>query len=711
MIKHNLGYQAVWAILLGIAVGLFFGPLCSVLKPIGDAFIFVLQIIVIPYIPSLLMHGLGSLSPDLAKKLFKRGWFILVILWFIVLGACYTVQTIIPAPLPNPATDFTLEDTIKSITPSPIIPGTKFYDIFNNVVPIITFFSLIFGMAVMHLSDKEPLLALLDRVNNTLDRMIKWITIVSPIGIFCHISYVMGTVNFADLAKLQLFLGLVIFTTLYLSIWVLPMLTSCLTSIPYKELMREYRIVAFLPFATAIPTIALPYINNSMRRLAERKNLELGTFKNTSQTMVPIGFGFAQIGNFLPLLFILFLSFFYRHPLVGIDQFLLPVFITLFSIGIPQFTFVALPFLIKTLDLPPEGFSLYAEISAITLNFQVLLSTISMLTFIYLVVLRYYGLLQVNWKRLFTQGSTIAAVLFGVVIIGKSFIHTTDNYHELYYSLNMKEIFPSPPKVTVFRDRTPLPPDTAEPTLARILHRGIIRVGYDVRNIPFCYMNKEGEIVGYDIAYAYQLALDLDVKLELVPICPETMNEDINNGYYDVIMSALIIDEQRILNMEFSNSYIEQANALVVPVKTAHTFQTIEQIGTNPNIKIGASSAYYWVGVHHFPTANIINNPGIDDLTDHKVEAQLWSELPAYIWCLANPAYTTTTLQNTLGKKYFAYAVRLDSEQFVHFINEWIDLKREQGFELMQREYWFLGKSPSMEKKRWSILTDVLHWK
>ncbi|HVX00518.1 MAG TPA: cation:dicarboxylase symporter family transporter, partial [Candidatus Babeliaceae bacterium] len=289
MVHSKLGYQAFLAILLGIVAGFFFGPLCKILKPLGDLFVFSLQIVVIPYIPSLLMHGLGSLSPEMAKKLFKRGWFVLILLWFIVLAVCYSVKGVIPRPLPNPAADFSIETSIAPIGLSLLVPGTKFYDIFNNLVPIIALFSVIFGMAIMHLKDKEPLLGLLERINGSLDRIIKWISIVSPIGIFAHVAYVMGTVNFDDLAKLQIYVLLIIVTTLFLSFWVLPVLVSCLTSIPYRDLSREYKIVSFLPFATAIPTIALPYINNSMRRLAERKNLELGTFKGTSQTLVPIG--------------------------------------------------------------------------------------------------------------------------------------------------------------------------------------------------------------------------------------------------------------------------------------------------------------------------------------------------------------------------------------------------------------------------------------
>lgn len=711
MVHSKLGYQAFFAILLGVVAGLFFGPLCNALRPIGDLFVFTLQIIVIPYIPSLLMHGLGSLSPDLAKKLFKKGWFVLLLLWLSVLIVCYVMKILIPTPLTSPSADFSLETFAALPGDAPKKTSSIANLVFFNGVPIIALFSLIFGFAIMHLKEKDPLLSLLERINSSLERIIKWITIIAPIGIFAHVAYVMGTVNFDDLAKLQLYLVIIISTTLFLSIWVLPMIVSCLTSIPYKELWREYKIVGFLPFATGIPTIALPYINNAMRRLADRKNLDLGTFKSTSQTIVPIGFGFAQIGNFLPLIFLFFLSFYYRHPLSGYEVIALPLLVTFFSFGIPQFTFIALPFLLSTLSLPASGFNLYAEISAITLNFQVLLSTVSMLSFTYLVALRYYGLLEIQWHRLMLHLSLMAVVLFGFVLIGKHVFHSQDNYHDLYYNLKMSKAIDSPPQVIVYKERIPAPPSPlpVDYQLARILNRGAIRVGYEPHAIPFCYLNNDKELVGYDIAFAYQLAKDLDVKLHLVPVTYDQIGDDLNSGYCDIVMSAIVIDEHRILTMQFTDAYLEDSNALIISTKNIEKYHTIEQIERDPNFKLGVTGAYKRVAATHFPHTKTIEG-NIDDLALNKFDGYLWAELQSYIWCLTNPDFTTMTYHSELGKKYFAYPTSEATEQFVRFLNEWLFLKQEQGFTYKQRQYWFLGKEYNPEAKRWSILRDVLHW-
>lgn len=711
MRRIGLGYQALIAVLLGIAVGLFFGPMCSVLEPIGTAFIMLLQMVVLPYIPTLLMHGLGSLSPDTAKKLFKRGWFFLLMLWLIVFGTIYTLRALIPTPLPDPSADFTTEkiEFTKNFL-AYIIPENPFYDLAHNVVPAIALFSLILGIAIMHLKEKEPLLSMLEKTNLSLERILKWLAAVSPIGIFAHIANAMGTVNLADLAKLELYVVITILSTIFLSLWVLPMLVSCLSSIAYRELMREYRIVCILAFATGIPSIAFPFINNCMRRLAERSNLDLATFRSTSQTVVPLAYSFSQIGNFFLLLFIFFMSFYYRHPLTELESSIIPFLTIPISFGTPQLSLAGMSFLVDNLEFPREAFTLFVETSAITLNFQVLLSVAAMLTLTMLVILRYYGLLHINWPRLSIQASTMLVILFASVLIGKQFVHIQDNYRDLYYRMRMEDIMADPPPVTVYRERIPRAPTPDSETLVRVLKTNTLRVGYDIYNIPFCYLNQWNEVVGYDIAYAYKLAKDLDVKLELIPLDYGSLVQDMNSGYLDIAMSAILMTDDRVLSMDFARPYLEQPNALVVPIKNLDKFRDLKAIEKDPAIKIGGAGGYQAVIENHFMKSSLVVIHGFEEILRGEVDAAMWSKLPAYIWCMAHPSFTTLTYNNQLGLKYFAYPMRSGSSDMITFINEWMGLKKQSGFKKEQEEYWIHGRTSLSKEPRWSVIRNILHW-
>jgi polar amino acid transport system substrate-binding protein len=100
-------------------------------------------------------------------------------------------------------------------------------------------------------------------------------------------------------------------------------------------------------------------------------------------------------------------------------------------------------------------------------------------------------------------------------------------------------------------------------------------------------------LCGYDVAYAYQLAKDLDVKLELVPIQYDKLAEAVNTGYCDIVMSAIVMDEQRIINMQFSKP-LQSSNRmpLVLRITDIDKYRTPAEVNNDPNFRLGNRRAY-----------------------------------------------------------------------------------------------------------------------
>ena len=71
-----------------------------------------------------------------------------------------------------------------------------------------------------------------------------------------------------------------------------------------------------------------------------------------------------------------------------------------------------------------------------------------------------------------------------------------------------------------FRRGQPVPPLPAVTTsvLDRVRDRGILRVGYFDDSLPYAFFNRRGELVGLDVEMALQLARDLGVTAEFVPV-------------------------------------------------------------------------------------------------------------------------------------------------------------------------------------------------
>jgi Na+/H+-dicarboxylate symporter len=96
--RMGLSHWVLLALILGILTGLFFGYYTAVLAPIGDAFIKIWQITVLPLVVVSLISGTGSLKAGQAKNIaLKTG---LVLLMFLAVGtAVFFADN--PAPAGN----------------------------------------------------------------------------------------------------------------------------------------------------------------------------------------------------------------------------------------------------------------------------------------------------------------------------------------------------------------------------------------------------------------------------------------------------------------------------------------------------------------------------------------------------------------------------------------------------------------------------------
>ena len=71
--RMGLSAQIFIGLAAGIFTGLFFGQMVADLKIVGDVFIKLLQITVLPYIVLSLVSGIGRMAVDQARTLAWRG--------------------------------------------------------------------------------------------------------------------------------------------------------------------------------------------------------------------------------------------------------------------------------------------------------------------------------------------------------------------------------------------------------------------------------------------------------------------------------------------------------------------------------------------------------------------------------------------------------------------------------------------------------------
>ena len=218
--------QILCAIAFGAACGLFFGEYCSILRPIGDIYVMLLQSVVYPYLIASLIGGFGRMDKEQTRKLFKKGWgiYLLLILstffvLFILLAGIPKAQSHI-IPIEGQLSFWTqIQQSLQLF-----VPSNPFQALVNNAIPAIVVFSILYGLALQRTKNKESTLVICDSISKTSLQIWDWIVKIAPIGIFALIAYSFGTIEFSQIA------GLATYTLLFFF----------LISVPYVYIFPTY---------------------------------------------------------------------------------------------------------------------------------------------------------------------------------------------------------------------------------------------------------------------------------------------------------------------------------------------------------------------------------------------------------------------------------------------------------------------------------------
>ncbi|MCG8686765.1 MAG: dicarboxylate/amino acid:cation symporter, partial [Desulfobacterales bacterium] len=207
--KTSLLIRILVGLGLGALAGVVFGPQIEVISPIGDIFVNLLKMIVMPVIISTLIVGAGSIHPAQLGRVGVKalGLYTLTTAFAVTVGLVF-------GNLFQPGKGMTLAESAgaavggaKMETPSlidtlmSIVPPNPFYAIINGDVLPTIFFCLIFGIAIANLKQSKD-----DRIKKAADTIyrffegfaevmylvVNWILQYAPIGVFALIAVVFG---------------------------------------------------------------------------------------------------------------------------------------------------------------------------------------------------------------------------------------------------------------------------------------------------------------------------------------------------------------------------------------------------------------------------------------------------------------------------------------------------------------------------------------
>jgi Na+/H+-dicarboxylate symporter len=226
--EFPLIYKILIGLIVGLIVGIIVGPAIEPVKPLGDFFIRLLKMIVMPVVLFTLVVGAASISPARIGRIGGKviGLYLLTTFIAVLIGLAL-------ANLFQPGMGMALvgEEVVREVTvPSAIdvvlglIPTNPFGALAaGQVLPTIVF-AILLGVALAFLKEAKisrvseastTVLRIFDGLAEAMYKLIRWVLEVAPYGVFALIAVVVGTQGPKVLGPLAIvtiavYLGLVI---------------------------------------------------------------------------------------------------------------------------------------------------------------------------------------------------------------------------------------------------------------------------------------------------------------------------------------------------------------------------------------------------------------------------------------------------------------------------------------------------------------------
>ncbi|WP_019028463.1 cation:dicarboxylate symporter family transporter [Colwellia piezophila] len=708
--------RVIIALILGISTGIFVGEPAGNLAVIGDVYIRLLQMTVLPYVLVSIIGGLGRLDSDMASRIGLRAIKVIVIMWLSVMA------TLLLLPLAYPdwqtagffSTSMIAEPADFNFVKL-YIPSNIFASLSETIVPAVVLFSLLMGVALIQVKNKETLLTLTTNIGDSLMKVASYVAKLAPLGIFAISASAAGTLEVDELGRLQVFLWVYITAAALLAFVFLPLLIHWATPFSYREIMSTAGEAVITALATGTVLVVLPMIIERSKELLAKHGMDCEETDSTVDVLVPTAYSFPSTGTLLGLGFILFSAWYVGSPLGFEDYISFVIMGALTAFGSMA---VAIPFLLNFFDLPADQFQLYLLGSVVTARFATGLAALH--GFVVTLLVASAVLKKLKWHRMMQAIGLHLAITFGVMIAAGFTLKSLIPYeYEGVQTFESMQSMGGNAKVDQYKTLTPLGYfEQQQPRLDVILARKSIRVGYYKDGLPYAFRNKDGRPVGFDVELLNKFAKDLDINIALIRISDKDKANEaelLADGSIDIAIGGRTITPKRALTVTFSNPYSFHTLGLLVNDAKRDQFADLYKIQAMDKLNLGMKKSKYYQEIvqEYFPNAELTEVKHVRNFLkdQHKeVDALVYSLEAGSAWAMLYPNYSAVIPKGLRFRAPVAFVMPKGQLDYVQYMNTWLRLKKENGFQQKVYNYWILGENPKAKKPRWSVMKDVLGW-
>jgi aerobic C4-dicarboxylate transport protein len=356
---RQLYVQVLVAIAAGILLGHFYPQTGESLKPLGDAFIKLVKMIIAPVIFLTVATGIAGMS-DLQKIGRVAGKAMIYFLTFstLALAVGLVVSNVIQPGAgmhidvstldASKVTDYAAKAHDQSVVGflMEIIPSTIVGAFAEGNILQVLFFSVLFGVALAMVGDRgRPVVDFLQSLTVPIFRLVAILMKAAPIGAFGAMAFTIGKYGVGSIANLAMLIGTFYLTSIFFVVVVLGAVARY-NGFSILALIRYIKEELLLVLGTSSSEAALPGLMNKME--------QAGCKRSVVGLVIPTGYSFNLDGtNIYMTLAALFIAQATDTPLSFGDQILLLLVAMLSSKGAAGITGAGFITLAATLSVVP----------------------------------------------------------------------------------------------------------------------------------------------------------------------------------------------------------------------------------------------------------------------------------------------------------------------------------------------------------------------
>ncbi|MCF7970378.1 MAG: cation:dicarboxylase symporter family transporter [Methylococcaceae bacterium] len=712
----NFTFYIIGSLFLGVAVGLLFGESAEKLHILGDIYIGLLQMTVLPYIVFSLIANIGRLSYFEASLLTRQGLLVLLVLWLIGGVSVWAMSL----TLPNIEQGTFFSSLLVKSAPKIdflqlFIPANPFQSLAQNAVPAVVLFSMLFGTACIGYKDHKSLLDNFSHIAKILLRVNSFVVMLTPIGVFGIAASAAGTLSLDEFGRVQAYILMLIGSVLLVTLVVMPLLISSCTPFSYRQIARESRNVLLTVFIVGSVFVVIPLLIKVISRLFHSHVTTEHEQARIPDLVLPLAYPFPDMGKLLSLVFIVFAAWFYDKPLTLLDY---PVMLTIGLFLSFGKLITTLPFLLNLYHIPEDIFNLFMTVGVICGRVADVAGAMHLMTFTILTTALMTGVFKIQWRLLMRNGLISLLLFFCVGLTIRTILEQQAfSGNQNPQILNMRLLNDRVPyTVSSLSQPNPIALKPGQHLIDRIRQTGIIRIGINEDSLPFSFYNTHGQMVGFDIELMLHLAEDLQVAIQFIPYENEHLLQQLDDDHFDIAVSGITPNLSLLAasRMLYSTSYLDVHLALVVPDHQRNKFSDSESILKLKNVQafVRKESNFATRTQQLLPNFKVTELDSEAEFFNNKEfhdQIILTTAEGGSAWTLLYPDYVV--INPFANRQGAPLVIAVSDEDLIleHFLSTWIKIKQTDGTIDTLFAHWIQGETAQASKPRWNIMHYLLN--